>query len=223
MPAHDGDRRHRSDGGDGAGTGGRTAGSLWGARTRGLIFVAAVVLFFFFSGASGLIYQVAWVRILSLIFGITVHAVSTVLAGFMAGLALGSFLAGRIAGRLRHPLRAYGVVECLIGLAGVLTPWAFAWLRDAYPAVNSWAEGLAAAMAGQRRARRAGLLAPRGGALPAGLRHPARPHHPDGRHPAGDAALLARAGAVPGAQRQPAVRHQHVRGHRRDGRPPGST
>ena len=131
----------------GAGTGGR-ARSLWGPQTRRLIFVAAVVLFFFLSGASGLIYQVAWVRILSLIFGVTVHAVSTVLAGFMAGLALGSFLAGRVAGRLRYPLRAYGVLECLIGLAGVLTPWAFAWLRDAYPAVNASAESLAAGLAG---------------------------------------------------------------------------
>ncbi|HEX2186094.1 MAG TPA: hypothetical protein VHN78_11385, partial [Chloroflexota bacterium] len=114
----------------------------------GAIFVAAVVLFFFFYGASGLIYQVAWVRILSLIFGVTVHAVSTVLAGFMAGLAVGSFLAGRIAGRLGQPLRAYGLVECAIGLAGVSTPGAFAWLRDAYPALNAWAEGQAAAWAG---------------------------------------------------------------------------
>ena len=128
--------------------GAQRAGALWGGRTRGWVLVAAVALFFFFSGASGLIYQVAWVRILSLIFGVTVHAVSTVLAGFMAGLALGSYVAGRLAGRLRHPLRAYGVVECLIGLTGVLTPLAFAWLREVYPAVNGWAEGQAGAWAG---------------------------------------------------------------------------
>ena len=42
------------------------------------------------SGAAGLTYQVLWLRQLSLVFGVTAYAASTVLAGFMAGLALGS-------------------------------------------------------------------------------------------------------------------------------------
>lgn len=104
-------------------------------------------MFFFASGASGLIYQVAWVRILSLIFGITVHAVSMVLAGFMAGLALGSFLAGRLAGKVRNPLLAYGVIEIAIGAMGVLTPAAFGALRDAFPRMNVWIEASASAWA----------------------------------------------------------------------------
>jgi hypothetical protein len=45
---------------------------------------------FFFSGAAGLIYQVAWGKALGLIFGHSVYAVATVLAVFMAGLAAGS-------------------------------------------------------------------------------------------------------------------------------------
>jgi spermidine synthase len=117
------------------------------SRLAGMAFFTAVAVFFFLSGASGLIYQVAWVRILGLIFGVTVHAVSTVLAGFMAGLALGSYLAGRTAGRIRHPLRAYGLVECGIGLCGLLTPRAFAALRDAYPAINRAVEAQAATWA----------------------------------------------------------------------------
>jgi spermidine synthase len=110
------------------------------AQLGNFLFVGLIVTFFLFSGASGLIYQVAWVRILSLIFGVTVYAVSTVLAGFMAGLALGSFVAGRMAGGIRNPLRAYGLVECGIGVTGLLTPWAFGTLRDAYPAINRWIE-----------------------------------------------------------------------------------
>src|SRR2546425_10247036 len=47
------------------------------------------------SGISGLLYEVAWARMLHLLFGDTVLAVSTVLASFMAGLAGGSFLVGR--------------------------------------------------------------------------------------------------------------------------------
>ena len=52
-------------------------------------------LLFFASGACGLVYQQLWLRQLSLVFGVTVYAVATVLAVFFGGLALGSFLAGR--------------------------------------------------------------------------------------------------------------------------------
>jgi spermidine synthase len=121
--------------------------AVWAARLSSLVFVFAVAGFFFASGAAGLIYQVAWVRILSLIFGVTVYAVSTVLAGFMAGLALGSYLAGRVTDRIRNPLRAYGLVERGIGACGLLTPRAFAALRDAYPAIDAWIEAQPAAWA----------------------------------------------------------------------------
>ena len=96
------------------GASGRQAG--WGLRLSNALLTLAVTVFFFASGASGLIYQVAWVRILSLIFGVTVYAVSTVLAGFMAGLALGSFLSGRFADRIRNPLRVYGAIERTVPL-----------------------------------------------------------------------------------------------------------
>ncbi|GIW08328.1 MAG: hypothetical protein KatS3mg060_3133 [Dehalococcoidia bacterium] len=71
------------------------------------------------TGASGLIYQIVWFRVLGTIFGVTVQATSAVLAAFMAGLALGSFIAARYSDRLRDPLRAYGLVEIGIGLAGL--------------------------------------------------------------------------------------------------------
>ena len=44
---------------------------------------------FFASGVSGLVYEVVWSRMLTLTFGDTTVAVSTVLAAFMTGLALG--------------------------------------------------------------------------------------------------------------------------------------
>lgn len=80
----------------------------WAAR--------AVLLCFFCSGATGLVYEVVWTRTLGLVFGHTVYAVSTVLATFMGGLALGSSLLGRAADRSRHPVRLYGLLE--IGVAG---------------------------------------------------------------------------------------------------------
>ena len=79
-------------------------------------------LLFFFSGACALVYQVMWLRLLALVFGVTVYAASTVLASFMGGLALGSFVAGRVAGRLRSPLRAFGLIEIGVGLSALATP-----------------------------------------------------------------------------------------------------
>ena len=78
---------------------------------------------FFLSGASALIYQVVWVRMFSLVFGITVFAVSTVLTAFMAGLALGSFYFGRLADRHSNPVRLFGFLELGIGLFGLSFPY----------------------------------------------------------------------------------------------------
>ncbi len=91
------------------------APSAWMRRAILLIFVA--------SGASALIYELVWMRRLTLIFGSTTLAASTVLAAFMAGLALGSLLLGRYADR--RPQRAlftYGVLEIGIAALAVLMP-----------------------------------------------------------------------------------------------------
>lgn len=83
---------------------------------------AVVLLCFFLSGATGLLYEVLWLRVLGLVFGHTVHAITTVLAAFMAGLTLGSFLFGRRAGRIQQPIRAYGFLEVGIGVYCALLP-----------------------------------------------------------------------------------------------------
>lgn len=100
------------------------------ARQRWLL--PALALLFFCSGISALIYQVLWLRLLGLVFGITIHAASTVWASFMAGLALGSFGAGRVADRVRRPLMWFGACELLIGLTALATPQGLALLQQAY-------------------------------------------------------------------------------------------
>ncbi len=82
-------------------------------------------LCFVLSGATGLIYEVLWARMLGLVFGATTFAVSAVLAAFMGGLALGSALAGRLGARIERPLRAYGFVEIGIALYAVAVPVLF--------------------------------------------------------------------------------------------------
>lgn len=83
---------------------------------------ALVLLLFIASGLSSLIYQVVWTRLLVLVFGSTTFATATVLAVFMAGLALGSYLAGRVSDRLRRPFLFYGVLEGIIGIWALLVP-----------------------------------------------------------------------------------------------------
>jgi spermidine synthase len=95
---------------------------------------AVVLACFFLSGASGLILELLWTRMLTLVFGSTTLAVSTVLTAFMGGLGLGSYLAGRFADRLRDPVRAYALAEAAIGLYALLVPWVIGF----YPALNQW-------------------------------------------------------------------------------------
>src|SRR5215213_6083349 len=82
-------------------------------------------LCFVLSGATGLVYEVLWARMLGLVFGATTFAVSAVLAAFMGGLALGSAWAGKLAQRIGRPLRAYGLIEIAVALYAVAVPVLF--------------------------------------------------------------------------------------------------
>jgi len=82
----------------------------------------AITAFFLLSGATGLVYQVIWVRLLGLIVGHSVLAISTVVATFMAGLGIGARLAGGRAERSTHPLVVYGLLEVGIGVLAALSP-----------------------------------------------------------------------------------------------------
>ena len=96
-----------------------------------------VWLIFIFSGASGLIYQVIWMRQLTLIFGSTVFATSTVLTAFMAGLALGSYYFGRkIDESTQSPLRLYALLEAGIGAFCLVWPLILAALSAVYVLIH---------------------------------------------------------------------------------------
>src|SRR5438046_3752163 len=90
---------------------------------------------FFLSGATGLVYEVIWVRLTGLIFGNTSQAISTVLGAFKAWLALGSWKLGKKADRTNNPLRMYGLLEIGIGLSAALVPLIFRTLDTVYWAV----------------------------------------------------------------------------------------
>jgi spermidine synthase len=98
----------------------------------------AILLCFFASGVSGLVYQVVWVRELVLVFGATTFAVSTVLTAFMGGLALGSYYFGRRSETVQRPLRLYGLLEIGIGFYGLAVPTIFAALPGLYHYFWRW-------------------------------------------------------------------------------------
>jgi len=87
---------------------------------------------FFLSGASALIYQIVWVRVFGLVFGVTIFAVSTVLTAFMTGLALGSLYFGRLIDKRKDALAVFAYLELGIGLFALLFPLLFQGLTHIY-------------------------------------------------------------------------------------------
>jgi spermidine synthase len=81
-----------------------------------------VLLCFLASGFAGLLYQTAWSREFSFVFGTSNLAVATVLAAYMGGLSLGAMLAARFMHRIRRPVLAYGLLELGIAVSALAVP-----------------------------------------------------------------------------------------------------
>jgi predicted membrane-bound spermidine synthase len=92
----------------------------------------AYTLLFFLSGATGLIYELLWVRVLYQSFGSTIQSVTTVVAAYMGGLGLGAWLLGRIADRAPRPAWLYGWLEIAIGVFGAVSPFVLALAHRLY-------------------------------------------------------------------------------------------
>jgi spermidine synthase len=106
-------------------------GAGWTRRDKALLAAC-----FFLSGATSLSLEVVWAKELSYVLGNTLYAVSTVVAGFMSGLALGSALAGRYADRLARPLRTYAWLQVGVGLSGMLLLPLLRQMRPAFEALH---------------------------------------------------------------------------------------
>ncbi len=81
-----------------------------------------ILAFLLVSGSCGLIYEIVWMKLLTLVIGNTVFSTTAVLTSFMGGLALGGFLAGRLVDKINNPLRIYGILEGLIGAYALVVP-----------------------------------------------------------------------------------------------------
>ncbi len=74
----------------------------------------------FASGAAALVYQLLWIKQLSLVVGVEVYAVTVAVSAFFAGLAIGGAWLGRVADRLQRPLRLYAWLECAVAALAVI-------------------------------------------------------------------------------------------------------
>ncbi|WP_426409869.1 fused MFS/spermidine synthase [Bradyrhizobium ganzhouense] len=99
------------------------------------VLVAAALTFA--SGVAGLIYQVIWIKQLSLVVGADVYAITTAVSAFFAGLALGSLVIGGQADRASRPVSLYIAIEIGIAATGVATTLILANIAPAFVAVES--------------------------------------------------------------------------------------
>lgn len=97
---------------------------------RSLARGRVLVVLFFASGFTGLVYQVLWMRELGLLFGNTAQSAATTLAAFFLGLVVGARYWGAKASASARPLRLYGMLEAGVALAALL----YFVLLDAYHA-----------------------------------------------------------------------------------------
>ena len=86
----------------------------------------------FFSGAASFVYEIVWVRMLSLAVGNTLHAFELMLASFIAGIAFGGLWVRKRADHSPDVMRLLGWLQLWMGLAALVSLLfyanAFAWV-----------------------------------------------------------------------------------------------
>lgn len=80
-----------------------------------------LLLVSFGTALSSFIYEIGWIRMLSLVLGSATHSFELMLSAFILGLALGALWMRRHADRFADPVRALGVVQWVMGALAVAT------------------------------------------------------------------------------------------------------
>jgi len=75
----------------------------------------------FFTGLASFVYEISWIRMLSLVLGASTHSFELMLAAFILGLALGGLAVRRRVDATAEPLRLLGWVQLLMALAALAT------------------------------------------------------------------------------------------------------
>ena len=75
----------------------------------------------FITGAASFIYEIGWIRMLSLVLGSTTHSFELMLSAFITGLAFGGLWIKRRIDNIASPVRFSGFVQLIMGLLALAT------------------------------------------------------------------------------------------------------
>lgn len=75
----------------------------------------------FITGAASFIYEISWIRMLSLVLGATTHSFELMLSAFITGLAFGGLWIKRRIDRIGSPVRFSAYVQLIMGVLALLT------------------------------------------------------------------------------------------------------
>jgi spermidine synthase len=128
-----------------------------GAALSGNYVVRLFLVGAFVTGLASFVYEIVWIRMLSLVLGSSFDAFELMLSAFITGLALGGLWIRRRIDRIADPVRYAGLVQVLMGLAALATifvyHWTFDWMawalgvlkrnESAYPVFDLFSHALA--------------------------------------------------------------------------------
>jgi predicted membrane-bound spermidine synthase len=93
-----------------------------------------------FTGAASFIYEISWIRMLSMVLGSTTHSFELMLSAFITGLALGGFWIRKRIDQIHAPVRFLAVVQISMGIMALLTIpvylQSFEWMGNFIAALN---------------------------------------------------------------------------------------
>jgi len=76
-----------------------------------------------FTGMASFLYEIAWIRMLSLVLGSSTHAFELMLSAFILGLALGGYWIRRRVEQFSDPVKTLGLIQIAMGLLALATLW----------------------------------------------------------------------------------------------------
>ena len=131
-----------------------------GAAAAGPYLVRLFLAGAFVTGAASFVYEIVWIRMLSLVLGSSFHAFELMLSAFITGLALGGLWIRRRIDAIADPVRFSGIVQIAMGLAALATIFVYhqtfdwmAWAlhvlqrsHEAYPLFNLFSHAIAFAV-----------------------------------------------------------------------------
>ncbi|HXS52201.1 MAG TPA: fused MFS/spermidine synthase, partial [Usitatibacter sp.] len=92
-----------------------------GAEATGPRLLAVLLATALLTGLSSFIYEIVWIRMLSLVLGASTYSFELMLASFILGLALGGLWIRNRIDLVADPVRLLGVVQIVMGVAAAAT------------------------------------------------------------------------------------------------------